>query len=65
MIGPRHTAAQRLTASNALITRDYEGHTFLFREDGYFNMTKAAKAFGKRMDNFLRTIESRDYCFEL
>lgn len=41
-----------MTTSTALITREWNDKTFLFREDGYFNMTKAAKAFGKRLDNF-------------
>ena len=35
-----------------LITRAYAGKTFLFREDGYINMTKTAKEFGKRIDFF-------------
>ncbi|WP_114152321.1 KilA-N domain-containing protein [Chromobacterium haemolyticum] len=30
----------------------FNGMAFEFREDGYFNMTKAAKVYGKRMDNF-------------
>lgn len=28
------------TTNTALIFRDYQGMTFTFREDGYFNMTK-------------------------
>lgn len=32
-----------------------------FREDGYFNMTKAAKHFGKRLDNFLSSTDTRAY----
>lgn len=48
-----------------VISRQYNGGTFLFREDGYFNMTKAAKAFGKRLENFWRTDGVRMYCFEL
>lgn len=39
-----------MTAS--LITRDYNGLSFTFREDGWFNMTAAAQAFGRRLDNF-------------
>ncbi|MBU1804142.1 MAG: hypothetical protein KKC02_03615 [Gammaproteobacteria bacterium] len=33
--------------TTALISREYNGNVFHFREDGYFNMTKAAKAFGR------------------
>lgn len=44
-----------------LITREYKGITFLFREDGYFNMTKAAKSFGKRLDNFFANADTQDY----
>lgn len=35
---------------------------FVFREDGWFNMTKAAKAFGKRPDNFWSAEETQPYC---
>jgi hypothetical protein len=49
------------TNTTAVITRDYQGQPFLFREDGYFNMTKAAKHFGKRLDNFWATVFTREY----
>ena len=39
--------------------------TFVFREDGYFNMTKAAKHFGKRVDNFFANDETIEYVAEL
>ncbi|WP_051394245.1 KilA-N domain-containing protein [Pseudomonas taeanensis] len=51
--------------TTAIITRDYNGQTFSFREDGYFNMTKAAKAFGKRMDNFFANDGTAEYVNEL
>lgn len=35
---------------------------FVFREDGWFNMTKAAKAFGKQLPNFWRSPETHEYC---
>lgn len=39
--------------STALITKTYNDNTVLtFRNDGWFNMTKAAKAFGKQLNNF-------------
>jgi len=47
--------------SNQLITREYNGNVFTFREDGYFNMTKAAQAFGKRLDNFMVSPETKEY----
>ncbi len=33
----------------------------MFREDGYINMTKAAKHFGKRLDNFMRLASAAEY----
>jgi len=48
-----------------MITKQWNGKTLTFREDGYFNMTKAAKQFGKQLQNFWLSIETRDYCFEL
>ena len=48
--------------SQAVITRDYQGMAFQFREDGYFNMTNAAKHFGKALDNFWRNAGVREYC---
>lgn len=44
-----------------LITREYQGLTFTFREDGYFYMTKAAKAFGKDMQVFSRRDDTVEY----
>lgn len=41
----------------ATITRDFNGTPFVFREDGWFNMTKAAKHFGKEVKHFW-TLES-------
>lgn len=43
------------------ITRDYRDMAFQFREDGYFNMTKAAKHFGKDLSNFMRSPDTIDY----
>jgi hypothetical protein len=33
----------------------------VFREDGYINMTKAAKHYGKRLDNFFANDDSKAY----
>ena len=48
--------------SQAVITRDYQGMAFQFREDGYFNMTNAAKHFGKEVCDFWRNAGVREYC---
>lgn len=37
------------------------GRPFLFREDGYFNMTKAAEAFGKRVPKFQELPSTANY----
>ena len=51
--------------SQAIITRDYQDMTFQFREDGFFNMTKAAKHFGKRLDHFWENASTNEYVAEL
>lgn len=48
-------------AMNSLITREHNGAAFTFREDGYFNMTLAAKHYGKHLDDFWRTKDTADY----
>ncbi|MCW4147916.1 KilA-N domain-containing protein, partial [Halomonas sp. 18H] len=50
---------------NQLITKQWNGKTLTFREDGYFNMTKAAKQFGKELKHFWESPDTRNYCFEL
>ncbi|MEF0145845.1 KilA-N domain-containing protein [Pseudomonas guariconensis] len=47
--------------SKQLITREYNGNVFTFREDGYFNMTDAAKKFGKRLQDFMDNQETKEY----
>lgn len=49
------------TNSTNIITRDYNGNVFHFREDGYFNMTKAAKAFGKDVKEFFKNKSTTEY----
>lgn len=44
-----------------LLEREYNGFKFIFRQDAYFNMTKAAKHFGKRLDHFLFNKETEEY----
>ena len=36
-----------------LITREYLGQAYTFRQDGYFNMTKAAQHFRKDINSTL------------
>lgn len=44
-----------------LITKTFNNVPFVFRDDGWFNMTKAAQHFGKRLDNWLVNKETREY----
>ncbi|MDD5371254.1 MAG: KilA-N domain-containing protein [Anaerolineaceae bacterium] len=44
-----------------LITVDYQGLAVGFTEDGWFNATKAAERFGKRVDKWLANQETIDY----
>lgn len=52
-------------ARASLVTRTFNNAPFVFREDGWFNMTKAAKHFGKRLDHFLASTETKEYAAEL
>lgn len=47
--------------SKQLITREYNGNVFTFREDGYFNMTDAAKKFGKDVKEFWVNDSTNEY----
>lgn len=47
--------------TSALITKTYNDAPFVFREDGWFNMTKAAQHFGKDLQSFIRMDDTRDY----
>jgi hypothetical protein len=46
---------------SAIITKEFQGHLYTFRQDGYFNMTKAAKQFGKDLSNFMRSPDTGAY----
>ncbi len=48
-----------------VIAKEFQGDIFQFREDGYFNMTAAAKAFGKRLDHFMKSEEATLYISKL
>lgn len=45
----------------SVITRMFNGETFVFREDGYFNMTRAAKIFGKDIKEYLKLQATAEY----
>lgn len=51
--------------TTSLISKTYKAGalqaTFSFRPDGWFNMTKAAKAFGKDARKFFLTQETQEY----
>jgi len=44
-----------------LVKVDYNELAVSFTEDGWFNATKAAEKFGKRVDNWLRLDETKEY----
>lgn len=44
-----------------VIHAEFQGHDLTFREDGWFNATDAAAAFGKRLQNWLDNRETQEY----
>jgi len=46
---------------NALVTLQYEGSPFVFRDDGWFNATLAAKKYGKLPKDWLKLDETQEY----
>lgn len=44
-----------------IVLADYEGKTIPFRDDGWFNMTKAAKHFDKDLSNFFKSPDTIAY----
>lgn len=47
------------------ITKDFNGLPIVFREDGYINMTKAAKHFKKQLIHFWSNEGTREYLVAL
>lgn len=45
----------------AIITKTFNNVPFVFREDGWFNMTKAAQHFGKLVPKFLELPSTKEY----
>lgn len=60
-MGNAALVVQENKPTNVVVERDYNGMMFKFREDGYFNMTHAAKQFGKDLSNFNRMADTVDY----
>lgn len=48
-------------SGNALRTEEFNGLPIVFREDGYINMTKAAKHFGKDLKEFFKNKGTKEY----
>lgn len=48
-------------ASGALITAEYEGKSYSFRADGWFNATEAAKRYGKEPSDWISQKETQNY----
>lgn len=44
-----------------IISREYNGKTFTFRDDGCLNLTKAAQQFGKDVRDFIYADSTREY----
>ena len=49
------------TVAKGVVVSDYNGMSFKFREDGYFNMTHAAKHFGKDFREFFKNSSTVEY----
>lgn len=52
-------------SNTSIIQADFNGHPLPFTSDGWFNATVAAATFGRRVDHWLKTQETRDYIAEL
>jgi hypothetical protein len=49
----------------AQITKTFNGTPFVFRADGWFNMTKAEQHFGKELKKFWENLDTADYLLAL
>lgn len=49
------------TVTRGIVSVAINGLPITFREDGYINMTKAAKHFGKKLSNFWRNPDTWEY----
>lgn len=57
----RATASVVAKAGGALITAEYEGKSYSFRADGWFNATEAASRYGKRPGDWQDLPETQRY----
>ena len=55
------TKAVAVQSKNVVIEKSFNGMNFKFREDGYFNMTHAAKNFGKHLPHFWNSPATIEY----
>lgn len=53
------------TNSQTRLNREHNGMTFVFREDGYLNMSKACSMYGKDLQAFMRKYDTIEYIEEL
>ena len=49
------------TTALTTLTKSHNGIVFTFRSDGWFNMTKAAKTYGKDLQSFMRMDDTASY----
>lgn len=56
-----NTRTRRESPTANIIAVDYSGMPVSFTSDGWFNATAAAKRFGKRLDNWLRSPATAEY----
>lgn len=57
----RAAAGAVAKAGGALITAEYEGRSYSFRADGWFNATQAAKRYGNDVHEWVRLPETKRY----
>ncbi|BET09406.1 KilA-N domain-containing protein [Pandoraea sputorum] len=50
-----------MAVSNSILLAEYDGLAVPFLGDGWFNATVAAKRYKKRVDNWLRLAETKEY----
>jgi hypothetical protein len=55
------TSPVLINARQGVLTKDFNGHALTFREDGWFNMTKAASSYGRRIQDFFRLVPTVEY----
>ncbi len=50
-----------MSTATKTLTRDFNGTAFVFREDGWFNMTRAAQRHGKHLYHFWNSPDTKAY----